>query len=129
MKAAESLGFGFAFVVGWTDPEGRRPFLGALLLAYYDPDGRLVYAGRAGTGIDRAELERLWRRLQPLATSMMPLDVPPPRASRLGSPLVLSRVHWVQPELVVDVKYFGRIGGDYLRDGVVLAIHEVTPTD
>jgi ATP-dependent DNA ligase len=37
-----------------------------LLLAYYDPDGRLVYAGRAGTGINTAELERLWRRLQPL---------------------------------------------------------------
>ena len=26
-------------VVGWTDPEGARPWLGALLLAYYDPDG------------------------------------------------------------------------------------------
>jgi hypothetical protein len=35
-------------VVGWTDPEGARPWLGALLLAYYDPEGRLVYAGRAG---------------------------------------------------------------------------------
>ena len=41
-------------VVGWTDPEGSRPWLGALLLAYYDPDGRLVYAGRVGTGIDHA---------------------------------------------------------------------------
>jgi DNA ligase D-like protein (predicted ligase) len=60
-------------VVGWTDPEGRRPWLGALLLAYYDPDGRLVYAGRAGTGIKQAELERLWRRLQPLAIDTMPL--------------------------------------------------------
>ena len=47
MKAAELLRFGFALVVGWTDPEGRRPYLGALL-AYYDPDGRLVYAGRGG---------------------------------------------------------------------------------
>ena len=56
-------------MVGWTDPEGARPWLGALLLAYYDPDDRLVYAGRAGTGIDYAELERLWRRLQPLAIS------------------------------------------------------------
>ena len=37
-------------------------------------DGR--YAGRAGTGINTAELERLWRRLQPLATDKMPLDVP-----------------------------------------------------
>src|SRR5882762_7257820 len=46
-------------VVGWTDPEGARPWLGALLPAYHDPDGRLVYAGRAGTGIKQAELERL----------------------------------------------------------------------
>ena len=44
----------------------------ALLLAYYDPDGRLVYAGRAGTGIKQAELERLWRRLQPLSIGTMP---------------------------------------------------------
>jgi ATP-dependent DNA ligase len=92
-------------VVGWTDPEGRRPYLGALLLAYHDPDGRLVYAGRAGTGIRQAELQRLWRRLQPLATSEMPLEVPPPRTSRFGSPLVLSRVHWVRPELVAQVKF------------------------
>src|SRR5690242_2968023 len=66
-------------VVGWTDPEGTRPWLRALLLAYYDPNGRLVYAGRAGTGIKQAELERLWRRLQPLAIDTMPLEVPPPR--------------------------------------------------
>jgi hypothetical protein len=26
--------------------EGARPWLGSLLLAYYDPEGRLVYAGR-----------------------------------------------------------------------------------
>jgi len=35
----------------------------------------------------------------------MPLDVPPPRDSRFGSPLVLSRVHWVRPDLVAEVKY------------------------
>ena len=54
VKAAELLRFGFALVVGWTDPEGTRPHLGALLLAYYNPDGRLIYAGRAGTGIGTA---------------------------------------------------------------------------
>jgi hypothetical protein len=90
VKAAELLGFRFTLVVGWTDPEGSRPYLGALLLAYYDPDERLVYAGRAGAGIKQAELARLWRRLQPLATSEMPLAVPPPRNSRFGSPLVLT---------------------------------------
>jgi ATP-dependent DNA ligase len=92
-------------VVGWTDPEGSRLRLGALLLAYYTPDGRLVYAGRAWVGINNDELERLWCRLQPLAVSEMPLDVPPPRTSRFGSPLVHSRVHWVRPELVAEAKY------------------------
>jgi hypothetical protein len=32
---------------GWTDPEDARPWLGALLLAYYDHEGRLVYTDRA----------------------------------------------------------------------------------
>jgi bifunctional non-homologous end joining protein LigD len=37
-------------VVGWTDPEGSRSHINALLLGYYSEDGRLHYAGRAGTG-------------------------------------------------------------------------------
>ena len=92
-------------VIGWTDPEGSRPFLGALLLGYYDPVGRLTYAGRVGTGINQTELQRLWRRLQPLTIDKMPLDIAPPRSTRFGSPLVLSRVHWVWPELAAEVKY------------------------
>jgi bifunctional non-homologous end joining protein LigD len=114
-------------VVGWTDPEGSRPWLGSLLLAYYDPDGRLVYAGRVGTGIDHAELGRLWRRLQPLATSEMPLDVPPPRNSRFGSPLVLSRVHWVRPELVAEVKYLTWTEDNLLRQVVYQGLREDKP--
>jgi ATP-dependent DNA ligase len=35
----------------------------------------------------------------------MTVDVPPPRKSRFGSPVVLSRVHWVRPEMVVEVTY------------------------
>ena len=111
-------------VVGWTDPEGSRPRLGALLLAYYTPDGRLVYAGRAGAGINNAELERLWRRLQPLAASEMPLDVPPPRTSRFGSPLVLSRVHWVRPELLAEVKYLNWTDDNLLRQVIYKGLRE-----
>jgi DNA ligase D-like protein (predicted ligase) len=114
-------------VVGWTDPEGRRPYLGALLLAYYDPDGRLVYAGRAGTGINTAELERLWHRLQPLATDKMPLEVPPPRSSRFGSPLVLSHVHWVRPELVAEVKFLTWTEDNLLRQVVYEGLREDKP--
>jgi bifunctional non-homologous end joining protein LigD len=70
-----------------------------------DPNGRLVYAGRAGTGINTLEIKRLWRRLHLLATDKMPLEVLPPRSSRFGSPLVLNRVHWVRPELIAEVKF------------------------
>jgi len=105
-------------VVGWSEPEGRRPYLGSLLLGYYDPDGRLIYAGRVGSGIGNAELERLWRRLQPLATDRMPLDTPPPRGSRFGSLLVLSRVHWVRPELVAEVKFLTWTEDNLLRQVV-----------
>jgi bifunctional non-homologous end joining protein LigD len=114
-------------VVGWTDPEGSRPWLGALLLAYYDPDGRLIYAGRAGTGIDYAELERLWHRLQRLAISRMPLDVPPPRDSRFGSPLSSNRVHWVRPELVAEVKYLTWTEDNLLRQVVFEGLREDKP--
>jgi bifunctional non-homologous end joining protein LigD len=114
-------------VVGWTNPEGTRPFLGALLLAYYDPDGRLIYAGRAGTGIGHAELGQLWRRLQPLATPGMPLDKPPPRDSRFGSPLTLSRVHWVRPELVAEVKFLAWTEDNLLRQVVYEGLREDKP--
>jgi bifunctional non-homologous end joining protein LigD len=110
-----------------TDPEGSRPWLGALLLAYYDPDGRLIYAGRAGTGIDYAELERLWLRLQPLARSEMPLDMAPPRDSRFGSPLTLSRVHWVRPELVAEVKFLSWTEDNLLRQVVYEGLRDDKP--
>ena len=65
-----------------------------------------------------AELQRLWRRLQPLATDKMPLEVPPPRSTRFGSPLVLSRVHWVRPVLVAEVKFLTWTEDNLLRQVV-----------
>jgi bifunctional non-homologous end joining protein LigD len=113
-------------VVGWTDPEGSRPHLGALLLAYYVPDGRLVYAGRAGTGMNSDKLRRL-QESEPLATTEMPLDVRPPRGSRFGSPLVLSRVHWVRPKMVVEVTYLTWTEDNLLRHVVFDGVREDKP--
>jgi ATP-dependent DNA ligase len=101
VKAAELLRFGFALVVDWTDPEGSWPFLSALL-AYYDPNGRLVYAGRVGTGINTS-------------------------AAPFGSPLVLSRVHWVRPELVAEVKFLTWTEGNLLRQVVYEGQREHKP--
>ena len=74
-----------------------------------------------------AELERVWQRLQPLAVVKMPLFEPPPRGSRFGSPLVLSRVHWVRPEMVVEVSYVEWTPDGLLRHVVYLGEREDKP--
>jgi bifunctional non-homologous end joining protein LigD len=57
----------------------------------------------------------------------MPLDVMPPRASRFGSPLALSRVHWVRPELVAEVKFLTWTEGNLLRQIVNEGLREDKP--
>jgi bifunctional non-homologous end joining protein LigD len=47
-------------VVGWSDPGGGRHGIGALLLGCYTSHGKLIYVGRADTGMPVAELECLY---------------------------------------------------------------------
>jgi bifunctional non-homologous end joining protein LigD len=114
-------------VVGWTDPEGTRPHLGALLLGYYADDGRLIYAGRVGTGMPDKVLADLRRRLGPLARTTSPLSAPPPRKTRFGSPLVLSRVHWVEPKFVAEITYLTWTGDGLLRHTVYIGLRSDKP--
>ena len=117
-------------IVGWTDPEGSRSSLGSLLLGYYRDDGKLIYAGRAGTGMTVSELTSLLNKLRPLASDKMTVDVPPPRATRFGTPLVLSRVHWVRPELVAEVTYLTWTADGLLRHVVYEGLREdKSPSD
>ena len=116
-------------VVGWSDPEGSRPHLGALLLGYYTDDGKLIYAGRVGTGMADKVLADLRRRLEPLSRAKSPLDMPPPRKTRFGSPLVLSRVHWVEPTLVAEITYLTWTGDGLLRHTVYVGLQEAKPAD
>ena len=76
---------------------------------------RLHYAGRAGTGIAVKALRRLADILAPLRVAKMPLVEPPPRDSRFGSPLQFSTVHWVRPELIVEVTYLTWTDDNLLR--------------
>ena len=46
--------------------EKLRPHLGALLLGYYTDDGKLIYAGRVGTGMPVKVLADIRRRLSRL---------------------------------------------------------------
>jgi DNA ligase D-like protein (predicted ligase) len=114
-------------VVGWTDPEGSRPHLGALLLGYYSDDGKLMYAGRVGTGMPDKVLADLRRRLDPLARAISPLSALPPRKTRFGSPLVLSRVHWVEPRLVAEITYLTWTADGLLRHTVYVGLRSDKP--
>jgi bifunctional non-homologous end joining protein LigD len=57
----------------------------------------------------------------------MPLDQPPPRKSGFGSPLALSRVHWVRPELVVEVTFSTWTEDGLLRQVVYQGLREDKP--
>jgi ATP-dependent DNA ligase len=69
----------------------------------------------------------LHERLEPLAVPTMPLDVRPSRKSRYGSPLELSRVHWVRPELVAEVTYMTWTDDGLLRHTVFIGLREDKP--
>jgi bifunctional non-homologous end joining protein LigD len=85
------------FVIGgFTDPQGSRAGFGALLIGYYDEHGRLVYAGKVGTGFDQATLASLRDALDAI-------EQPEPAFGR--GKLPRAGVHWVQPRLVGQVGF------------------------
>jgi bifunctional non-homologous end joining protein LigD len=90
------------FVVGgWSGGEGNREGrLGSLLVGYHEVagDGVLRYAGRVGSGFTSPELDRMARRLAPLAIDDCPFDPPPPALHARGA-------HWIRPEVVVEIAY------------------------
>jgi bifunctional non-homologous end joining protein LigD len=83
---------------GFTDPEGSRQGIGALLVGYYDAGGALVFGGKVGTGFSVAVARDLRKRLERIETRSPPFTPPPPGA--LGR-----RAHWVRPELVAEVTF------------------------
>ncbi len=92
-------------VVGWTDPEGSRVALGALLLGYHRGDD-LVYAGKVGTGFSDAVLRDLHARLTKLEADTSPVTVgKPPRKG----------VHWAKPRLVAELAFTEWTSGGQLR--------------
>jgi len=83
-------------VGGFTDPQGGRVGLGALLVGYYEQDD-FVFAGKVGTGFDTKLLLDLRARLNALEIE----DTPFTKAT--GLPRV--RAHWARPEIVVQVAF------------------------
>lgn len=83
-------------VGGFTDPQGARVGLGALLVGYFEGQD-FVFAGKVGTGFNAALLRDLRARLDAIAIERPPFTV------AVGLPRV--RAHWARPEVVVQVAF------------------------
>ena len=102
------------FVVGgFTDPQGSRVGLGALLVGYYAGED-LVFAGKLGTGFDTRLLLDLRSRLDAIEIPQSPFT----RAT--GLPRV--RAHWVRPEVVVQAAFLEWTANGKLRHPRLLGI-------
>jgi len=82
-------------VGGFTDPQGQRVGLGALLVGYFEGDD-FVFAGKVGTGFDTKLLLDLRAQLNALEIAN------PPFTKAVGLP---RRAHWARPEVVVQVAF------------------------
>ena len=86
------------FVVGgFTDPEGARAGIGALLIGYYKGD-RLVFAGKVGTGFTHQMTLDLRAKLDKLEVAECPFSPRP-------TGVVAKRSHWAKPVLVCEVAF------------------------
>lgn len=100
-------------VGGFTDPQGGRVGLGALLVGYYDGDD-FVFAGKVGTGFDTRLLLELRGRLDAAEISTTPFT------KAKGLPRI--RAHWVKPEIVVQVAFLEWTGHGKMRHSRLLGL-------
>jgi bifunctional non-homologous end joining protein LigD len=107
------------FVIGgYTDPQGSRTGIGALLLGYHDEDGVLQYAGNVGSGFNEASLRELKTRLDKLATDESPF---PPKA------VAGRKHHWVKPKLIAEVSFAEWTGSGSVRHAVFQGLRDDKP--
>ena len=100
-------------VCGFTDPQGARVGLGALLVGYFEGDD-LVFAGKVGTGFDTKMLVDLRAKLDRIEIDK------PPFTKATGLPRL--RAHWVKPQIVVQVAFIEWTVHDKLRHPRLLGI-------
>jgi ATP-dependent DNA ligase len=100
---------------GFTDPQGGRVGLGALLVGYFTPDHReFLFAGKVGTGFDTKLLLELRARLDKLEIAA------PPFTHTKGLPKI--RTHWVRPDIVVQVAFIEWTGHGKMRHPRLLGL-------
>lgn len=104
-------------IAGYTDPQGSRTGFGALLLGFYRK-GKLVYAGRVGTGFSDQLLSELLKKLKKLETDKNPFA---------EGKFSLRGVHFVSPKLVGEIGFTEWTKDDSLRHPRFLGLRADKP--
>ena len=110
------------FVVGgYTQGKGSRSDLGAILVGYWEKK-KLIYASHVGSGLDEKTVEALKTRMEPLRRKTWPFAEKPD--------LLPNPTTWVEPEIVVEVKFHSWTEDGHLRAPVFIRIRDdIRPRD
>lgn len=107
------------FVIGgYTDPQGSRVGIGALLLGTHDEHGVLQYAGNVGTGFNDKVLGELKTKLSALETEVSPF---PPKA------VAGRKHHFVKPVLLAEIIFADWTSAGSVRHAVFHGLREDKP--
>lgn len=109
-------------IAGFTQGTGSRTnSFGALVMAAYDRNRKLIHLGNVGTGFTDVNLKKMMKILKPIQTrtKTIPGEVKAP-----------SSIRWVKPELVAEVGYMQMTRDHKLRLPRFIRIrHDGTPLD
>lgn len=106
-------------IAGYVVSAAEKEAVGALALGFFE-DGRLVYAGRVGTGFSRRTARELWSQMQALRCDVSPFATRLSTAQRRG-------VVWLAPRLVAQVGYTGWTADHLLRHAVFQGLRDDKP--
>jgi bifunctional non-homologous end joining protein LigD len=100
-------------IAGFTQPAGARQHFGALLLGAYK-NGKLLYAGKVGTGFDHKSLSELSNKFRPLVRKQSALADPPRERD----------VTHLAPKLVAQISFQEWTSDHRLRQPVFLGLRD-----
>jgi bifunctional non-homologous end joining protein LigD len=103
-------------VIGYVPSTTERRAVGSLVLGY-PRGGKLVYAGRVGSGFSAAVAEDLWRRLDAIRVPAPAIETAPPADVRRN-------VRWTKPSLVAEVELRGWTADDIVRHAVFKGLRQ-----